>query len=379
MTPSFKGTTHYRNVFRRVSKKTLKEDGSEFSQVVGGSLEFSAFSDVKVSGSLDFKGFEAPDSRDLVRVYHVFEKGNGELVERPLATLMFSVSDPKYRGVLVSGTMECQSVLAYLSSKRYGAPFTIEAGVQAIRLAVELIESVGLKTNNPDLDAYTVKQGATIKKEEANYLSIVNKLLSLAGYASAWVDAYGVVQITPYREPLEREVSLVLSDEGEEKIMYPDLVRRDEWASTPNVVKVYYESETEALVATASNVDPESPASLPYRGFEVTDDSKTVTELEGATQAARLANLEKIAEKELADKTANVEYVDGSCLYDERIMPNNAVGIEYTRAGLSWRGAFTNVKLALSKAMRADYSARRFIRKDIKVEKKSEVLWEVAT
>ena len=377
MMPGFKGTAHYRNVFRRVSKKTWDE-GAEFEQVTGGSLEFSAFSDVKVSGSLDFKGFEVPDSRDLVRVYHTYEKGNGELVERPLATLMFSVSDPKYRGLLASGTMECQSVLAYLSSQRYGAPFTIAAGTQAIQLAVELVESVGLRVNNPDPSAYTVKGGVTIKKEEANYLTIVNRLLSLAGYASAWVDAYGVVQITPYVEPTERQLSVVLSDEGEEKIMYPDLVKRDEWASTPNVVKVYYESETEALVATASNVDPESPASLPYRGFEVTDDSVTVTELEGSTRAERQANLEKIAKKELIDKTANVEYVDGSCLYDERIMPNNAVGIEYTRADLSWRGAFTNVKLTLSKTMKADYSARRFIRKDIKIETKSEVMWEVA-
>lgn len=377
MTSGWKGTAHYRNVFRRVSKDTWEEDGSEFSQITGGSIEFSAFSDVKVSGSLDFKGFEVPDNRDLVRVYHTFEKGNGEPVERPLATLMFSVSDPKYRGALVQGTMECQSVLTYLSSQRYGAPFTIASGTQAIRLAVELIESVGLRTNNPDLDAYTVKQGVTLKKEEANYLSIVNKLLSLAGYVSAWVNANGEVQITPYREPLEKPVSLVLSDEGDERIMYPELVRRDEWATTPNVVKVYYESETEALLATASNVDPESPASLPYRGFEVTDDSVTVTELEGDTQEDRLRNLQDIAEKKLIDKTANVEYVDGSCLYDERIMPNNAVGIEYTRADLSWRGAFTNVKLTLSKSMKADYSARRFIRSDIKIETKSEVLWEV--
>lgn len=377
MTPGWKGTAHYRNVFRRVSKSTWDE-GAEFEQVTGGSLEFSSLSDVKVTGSLDFKGFEAPDNRDLVRVYHTYETGGGETVERALATLVFSISPPKHRGVLVSGTMECQSVLALLAKKKYGAPFTITAGTQAIQLAIELIKSVGLRVNNPDPSAYTVKGNVTIKKEQANYLSIVNKLLSLAGYASAWVDAYGVVQITPYVEPTERQVSLVLSDEGDERIMYPELVRRDEWDSTPNVVKVYFESETEALVATASNVDPESPASLICRGFEVTDDSVTVTELEGSTQAERQANLEAIANKTLIDKTANVEHVEGSCMYRDQLMPNNALGIEYVRAGISWKGALTNVKLALSKTLKADYSARRFIRKDIKIETKSEVLWEVA-
>lgn len=375
MTPSWRGAAHYRNVFRRVNRNTW-EIGEEWKQIVGGTIEFSALSDLKVVGSLDFQGLEVPDSRDLVMVYHSYVSGAGEEVMRPLATLVFSVSSPKYRDLLISGTMECQSVLTLLSSKRYGAPFTIAAGTQAIQLAIELVESVGLRVNNPDPSAYTVKSDVTIPKDEADYLTIVNRLLSLAGYSSAWVDAYGIVQITPYIEPTERETSLTLED-AEGSIMYPEIIKRDEWASTPNVVNLCYESDTESIMATASNVDPESPASLTYRGFEVTVDEE-ITELEGSTVEEKLANLEAMAKQVLIDKTLSVEYVDGSCQYVDGLAANNAISIDYMRAGLSWKGAVSNVKLTLSKNLRADFSARRFVRADLKIETSSKVLWEGA-
>lgn len=368
-------TAHYCNTFRRVNRATW-EEGAEFGQITGGTLEFSALSDVKATGSLGFNGAEIPDSKDLVRVYHSFTTGKGERIERPLATLLFSVSQPKHRGFLVSGTMDCQSVLAILAAKKYGAPFTIAAGTQAIQLAIDLIESVGLRVNNPNPSAYTVKSDVTIERDKANYLTIVNKLLDLAGYSSAWVDAFGVVQVTPYVEPTERKTALTLAD-VEGSIMYPEMVKRNEWADTPNVVKLYYESDTEALMATASNVDPESPASLIVRGFEVTYDEE-VTELAGDTVAERLANLSALASKTLKDKTANVEYVDGSCMFADSLMPNNAIEVDYARAGLRWKGAVTNVQLALSKAMRADFSARRFLRPDLKVRTESEIIWEVS-
>lgn len=373
MTGGWKGAAHYRNVFRSVDRKTW-DVGEELWQITGGNLEFSALADLKVAGSLEFKGLEIPDSRDLVLVYHTYETGDGKLVERPLATLVFSVSSPTYRGVLVSGTMECQSVLTMLSSRKYGAPFTIAAGTQAIQLAIKLIQDCGLRVNNPDPSAYTVKSDVTIPKNEASYLTIVNRLLSLANYSSAWVDEYGIVQVTPYIEPTERNVSLTLSDD-KDSIMYPELVRRNEWASTPNVVKVYYETDQESLIATATNVDPESPASLPHRGFEVTDDEVTVTDLEGDTVSKRLANLEEIARQALINKTVNVEYVDGSCEFGDGLAPNNAIGIQYVRAGLDWRGAITNVNLELTKTLKANFSARKFIRADLKIETTSEKLW----
>lgn len=365
MTAKWGGWAHQRFEFRKVKWPSF-EEGEEYVQITGGQLELSAFTDLKVDGSLTFEGLEVPDDRDLVRIYHAHADSSGEQPMKPLATLMFSVSKPTYEGVTVSGKMDCRSVLSVLASKFYGAPFTVEAGTQAVQKAIELAESLGLRVNNPDPSAYTVRETHTFKEEDADYLSIVNWLLDAAGYSSAWVDAYGIVQMTPYIEPTERKVSLTLADD-EDSIMYPDLSRQSDYADTPNVVRLCYETDEETLIASATNVDPNSRASLPSRGYEVTH-RESVTELAGDTQAKRLANLKAMARQKLVDKSSDIEHVEGMCQYVEGLAPNNAIGIDYARADLEWGGALTNVSIKLEKTMPADFKARRFLRTGLQIE-----------
>lgn len=365
MTAGWSGWAHQRYSFRRVKWPTW-EEGEEYAQITGGEVEMSAFTDLKVDGSLTFEGLEAPDDHDLVRIYYGHADAGGQQPMRPLATLMFSVSKPTYEGVTVRGKLDCRSVLSVLASKSYGAPFTVAAGTQAIQKAIELVESLGLRANNPDPSAYTVKSCHTFKEEDANYLSIVNWLLDAAGYSSAWVDAYGIVQMTPYVEPTERKVSLTLADD-EGSIMYPELSRQRDYGDTPNVVRLCYESDEETLTASAANVDPDSRASLPSRGYEVTY-RESVTELDGETQEQRLANLKALAKQRLIDKSSDIEYVEGRCQYVEGLQPNDALGIDYARAGLEWSGALTNVSIKLTKAMPADFKARRFVRTGLLIE-----------
>lgn len=366
---SWHGTAHYRNSFRLVDRETW-EEGAELWEVTGGTLELSAFSDAKASATLDFVGAEVPDSRSLVRAYQSYSTPGGE-VERALATLEFSVASAELRGPIVSGTMECQGVLARLASKRYGAPFAIPAGTRAVELAAELCGSLGLRVNATP-SGYEVKAGVAIERDKASYLAIVNRLLSMAGYASAWADAYGTVQMAPYVEPTERPAALTLHD-GEGGVMYPEVTRRSDWAGTPNAVRLYYEGDGEALAAWALNVDASHPASVPWRGYEVTHD-EAVDELEGATQAERLAALEAKAASMLADKTSDLEYVEGACMHSDGLAPNSAIAIEYARAGLSWKGAVTSVRLRLDKSLKAEFSARRFVRAAMEVETGSEVV-----
>lgn len=365
MTAKWSGWAHQRLSFRRVIWPTW-EEAEEYTQITGGQLELSAFTDLKVEGSLTFEGLEVPDDHDLVRIYHGYADSSGEHEMEPLATLMFSVAKPTYEGMTVSGKLDCRSTLSILASKSYGAPFTIAAGTQAVQKAIELAESLGLRVNNPDPSAYTIREAHTFREEEANYLTIVNWLLSAAGYSSAWVDAYGIVQMTPYIEPTERTAALTLADD-ERSIMYPELSRQSDYSDTPNVVRLCYETDEETLIASAANVDPNSRASLPSRSYEVTH-SETVTELAGDTQSDRLENLKALAKQKLIDKSSDIEYVEGRCQYVEGLQPNNAIQIDYARADLEWNGALTNVNLKLDKSMPADFKARRFVRTGLLVE-----------
>lgn len=362
---NWSGWAHHRLSFRRVIWPTW-EEAEEYEQITGGQLELSAFTDLKVDGELVFEGLDVPNDHDFVRVYYGYTDSSGEKPMKPLATLMFSVSKPTYEGMTVSGKLQCRSVLSILASKSYGAPFTIAAGTQAIQKAVELVESLGLRVNNPDPSACAIKSCHTFKEEDANYLTIVNWLLDAAGYSSAWVDAYGIVQMTPYVEPTERTAALTLADD-EHSIMYPELSKQSDYSDTPNVVRLCFETDEETLIASAANADPNSKASLPSRGYEVTHRER-VTELNGETQAERLANLKELARQKLIDKSSDIEYVEGRCQYVEDLQPNNPLGIDYARAGIEWSGAITNVNLKLDASMPADFKARRFVRTGLLIE-----------
>lgn len=373
MTARWSGWAHERYVFRRV-KWPSWEEGEDWAQITGGDVEFSAFSDLKVTGTLDFEGTEVPDDNDLVRIYYGFSDSTGATSLTPLATMLFTAPQPSYDGTTMSGTLDCQSVLAILAARSYGAPFTVTSGTPAVQKAMELAESLGLRVNNPDKSAYVLNSDHTFNANEANYLSIVNWLLDVAGYASAWVDAFGVVQMTPYVEPLERPISITLADD-ENSILYPEISKRCDYSDTPNVVRLLYETDAETLVASAANSDSGSKASLSVRKYEITY-SESVSELSGETAEERLGSLKALASQKLIDKSSGIEYVDGKCQYCGGLEPNNAIRVDYVRAGIDWSGAVTNVSVKLELGMPAGFSARRFIRTGFKTEVAGEILWQ---
>lgn len=376
MTAKWNGWAHERYVFRRV-KWPSWEEGEDWTQIKGGDVDFSAFSDLKVTGSLDFEGTEIPDDNDLVRIYYGYSDSTGTSNLSPLATMLFSAPQPSYDGMTVSGTLDCQSVLAILAARSYGAPFTVTSGTLAVQKAMELVESLGLRVNNPDKSAYVLGSDHTFTADESNYLTIVNWLLDAANYSSVWVDAYGIVQMTPYVEPMERPVAITLADD-ESSIMFPELAKRNDYADTPNVVRLSYETDSESLIASASNVDPSSRASLSVRKYEVTC-SESVSELAGDTVQEKLINLKASALQKLVDKTSGIEYVEGKCQYIEGLEPNNAIRIDYVRAGIDWTGAVTNVNLSLELGMPASFSARKFVRAGFKTQVDGEILWQGVT
>ena len=373
MTAKWSGWAHERYVFRRV-KWPSWEEGEDWTQITGGDVEFSAFSDLKVTGTLSFEGAEIPDDNDLVRIYYGHSNSSGVSFLKPLATMLFSAPQPEYDGMTVNGTLDCQSTLAILSAKSYGAPFTVTAGTKAVQKAMELVESLGLRVNNPDKSAYVLASDHTFAADESNYLTIVNWLLDVANYSSAWVDAYGIVQMTPYVEPMDRPVTVTLADD-ESSILFPELAKRSDYADTPNVVRLSYETDSESLAASASNVDSNSRASLVVRKYEVTC-SESVSELAGDTVEERLANLKALALQKLIDKSSGIEYIDGKCQYCDGLEPNNAIRVDYVRAGIDWSGALTNVKVSLELGMPAAFSARRFIRTGFKTATSGEILWQ---
>lgn len=358
--------------FRKVTWPDFRE-AEDYPHATGGSLEMSALSDVKVNGSVSFD-VEPPDPDHLLRVYYGFTDADGMYGQVAVATMGVSAANPTVREderSTAQGKAKLTSMLQVLKDVELNAPFTVKKGELAVAKAVDLISSRGLPVNNPDASGYALSRDCTFAARDANLLHIVNTLLGLAGYSSAWVDEYGVVQVTPYVEPTEREAVIRFSS-GRDSIMYPDVKRESDWGKTPNVARLSYSTDDEVLTAWCRNVDPAHKASLPSRGGREKTIAEQVTELAGETQSERLANLKDMARSKLAANSAEVEYAEVDCAFLP-IRPNDAAEVDY--AGTSWKGAIVNCKVDLGDDSKEKVRIRRFVRTALKVETGGEVVW----
>lgn len=337
-------------VFRRV-KWPSWEEAEDFARITGGSIELSAFSELKAAGTLSFKGDAVPDDGDLVRVYYV---GNGEM--HAIATLFFDCSEPVHAPSTVSGTLKCYSVLQALSDDGNGRPFTVPAGTNAIAYAVSVAESVGLRTNEPS-SGYVLKSDHTFKSEDS-WLTVVNWLLDAAGYASCMPDEWGTVQMVPYVEPTER-VSAWDFATGADSILYPSVTFRTDYRSAPNVVALTYEGEDATIWAESRNVDPASKSSIPNRRRRIMY-QETVSELSGDTVEEMTEKLKNMSLQRLVSRSAEIQYASFKCPWVP-LRPNDAVTLQGV-TGEDFRGAITNMRIDMTAAIPCAIDARRFVR-----------------
>lgn len=343
-------------VFRRVTWPGFVE-AEDYTMFTSGSIELSSLSQLRASGTLDFSGETMPDGGSLVRIYYRFTDEAGESGTYALGTFFCSISDPTYDGPMVSGSVDLESVLRVPLKEKYGRYYTVAEGTNAVAKAVEIIEGLGLRTNRPAA-TYTLPRDVVYEPDDT-WLTIANDLLSMAGYASCWPDAYGTVQMAPYIEPQERQPAWTFRDD-ERSIMLPQVVVSDNSNDIVNAVKLTYESEEESLWAAAYNDDPNSAASRVVRGYEVSL-VETVDELSGETKEERLANLESKADAKLVDNSTEIEYVEWGFPWVP-LQPNDAVEIDYLTAGLNWRGALTETQVSVGGHCEVTGKARRFIR-----------------
>lgn len=361
--------------YRRVSWPSFVE-GADLGNVTGGSMELSAFSDLKATCSFKFEGGEEPGTSDLVRIYYSFADDTGERAEFCLGTFLVGYSDVEYRlgdgGLVASGTVDGWSVLKVLQDVKMGYAYTVPAGTYAIAKAIELIQGAGLPANVANESSYALASDHTFKPTDT-LLSVVNWLCTTANYQAPYPDAYGTVQVSQYVEPSERSVVATFEDDAR-SIMYPELSVENEWQSIPNVYRLSYSTDTVALHAEARNVSG-SKASLDARGGRETVEAEEASELQGADSSEMLANLEAMAEKRLFDNSQEIERVQLSHPYVP-LVANDAVRVRY--GGRTWSGNIQNMKVALSPSTKCDTTIRRFVPASITVETSGAIDWEAS-
>lgn len=345
-----------------------------YGHITGGSVELAAFTDVKASCSFSFEGGTPPDTTDLVRIYYSFDDDDGEHAEVAVGTFFVSYGDVEYYRdgdrLVQRGSVNGSSVLSSLIDRRLGAPYTIDAGTDCINAAETIMDGFGLPTNYPESPNVLTQSAHTFKPEDS-WLTVVNWLLTSANYQSAYPNAKGEIQMVPYVDPERREITATFRDDGQ-SIMYPEVGMANDWYETPNVVRLFHQTDDECIAASASMVRG-ARASLAGRGGREVTLVEEVDELDGATQADRLANLKAMARQRLIDQSAEIEKVTLTHAYVDGIVPNSAIAIEYSE--MSWRGNVTNMQIELTPSTPCTTQVRRFVPNSLTITTDGGVLW----
>lgn len=323
-----------------------------YGYITDGSLEYSASSSIKVTGSFNFEGLEVPNTDDLVRVYYSFKDSTGEETSVALATLFVDYSSLTYSdttsGMKSQGTLNGQSVLSVMENDMYGPPLTISRGSNPILEAVKLIKECGLnvdytpsgKTMGVD---YTFQSGTS-------YLEMVNYLCDVASYYQAYPDPYGTIMLKPI---VNDEATELVFTNDDRSIMYPEVSDETNLNDAHNVVKIGYSSASTYLYATAQNLSG-SPISLDKTGGRrsvLYEDVSDIDEETNATSAIR-----QIAEERIKDEALKVETVTFSHAYVPMEL-NQPVSISYS--DFSWDGYIETFSVSLKPATKTQTKVQK--------------------
>lgn len=367
MSADWRGGRHSQKVSCTLVDWETWEEAGEYPYASGGSLEFGAYTDLRATGSLSFEGPEAPPDGMLVRVSYSFEDDAGEKASEVLGTFMAECSAPTWRetraGPVATGTLELSSVLKALSDRLCGRALHVPAGTPAVAEAADMCRRAGLMVSVGAESSYVTASGKAFEAGDS-WLSVVNWLLSAAGWSGARPDPYGRVSLRPYVEPTARTPMWSFAP-GDRSIVVPGVPVTTDWHKAPNVCCLSYVGDAETIWARAANVDPSHRASLPSRGGREVTYVEEVGELAGDTEAQRLDALKALARRRLVAKSAEIEYAEVSHpwvpLWDE-----DACSVDY--AGHAWTGTASNVSLTLGGSMATKTKIRRCVPAGIAVE-----------
>ena len=346
-------------IYRRVNWSTWQEH-EEYDFITDGSIEQSASADLKVTGSFDFEGYVLPKESDLIRVYYEFTDDSGLKASTPVATLLVSYADLEHfdtlKGVESSGTLDGQSVLAILDDKKIGVPQTIRRNSNAVYEAEQLCIECGLQTN-VEPSSFALSSDHTFDAG-SSYLEMVNWLLTTAGYTEAFPDPYGIVQILPYAATQQRMDYTIFTND-DESIMYPEIKEENNWQSTPNVVRLIYNTDDACVAAWARN-ETGSRASLDARGGREITYFEEISDLgEGLSKAN---SLRELAEKTLLEQSSDIEYVTFEHAYIP-LLVFDPIQVNY--ADMEWQGNADNISIDLAPSMKTQTKVKRIKAADI--------------
>ena len=181
------------------------------------------------------------------------------------------------------------------------------------------------------------------------------------------MNAMGVVVLAPYGGTL-RQDSVATFKNDDKSIMYPELDEANDWQKTPNVVKLFYNTDQACIIAEAKNRTG-SRVSLDARNQREQTYYEEVGEL--PDNKSKLTSLMDLAEDILRKKSCDIEYVTFEHAYIP-VIPYQTITVEY--ANMTWTGTIDDTSVSLEPSTKAQTKLKRELYTDVIVTKSGQVL-----
>lgn len=341
------------------------QEHETYNHILDGSIELSTDAETKVTGNFNFEGYDTPDVNDLIRVYYRYLDDKNVEFREPVATLVVSYADltlvDTKKGVKANGTLNGQSVLSILSNAIVGVPYTVKKNQNVVYVATQIAQEVGLQVN-AEPSSFVMTKDYTFDAD-TNKLQIVNELLAMASFRPCYPDANGIIQMV---SGTDSSVSFIFQND-DKSIMLPEIVQKNDWQSTPNVVRMLYNIDDACIEAWAKNVSG-SKASLTNRGNREITYYEEIGEL-GAGNKAN--SLKMLAENKLLELSADIEYVTFGHAYVP-ISIYDLIEIRY--ADYEWTGTIDNMSINLAPSTECQTQIKRTMAQEISIQSQAIVL-----
>lgn len=266
--------TSYR--FMRVSRAT----GEEVEQILllkGGTVTRN--DDVRVKESAEAELVGSYDfGPDLVRVWMDAVFPNGESESVVLGTFLPVMPSREITPGYSTSSVKMYGRLQEILDDKFASPITVEPGSNAVAVAKGVCQQSGLEVIADDSSYVTTNvryYGVGANQSNSDYgdtkLDMVNDLLSLADFRSAFTDQMGRVMMRKYHDPADIAPSWSM-EEGPLARFEGKMSEEFDYTDTANHVVVLYGGQegSEKVVGEAFDTDPNSPFSTASRGRVIT-------------------------------------------------------------------------------------------------------------
>lgn len=193
---------------------------------------------------------------------------------------------------------------AVLDQNKIEETYGVDAGSVVTDVVTALIMSTGETAVAITTSTKTVRI-PQVWPPNTSILKIINDLLSSIDYASLWSDGWGQYRAQPNINLAYAEPTLSL-EYGVTALFARKYRRQQDVAGIPNKVILVSQAsgETPALVATATNTDPNSPYSYPARG------NRWITRTYDNVHAADQSTLNSLAQQYLWTASTPPAYLE---------------------------------------------------------------------